>query len=168
MDISIIVAVSTNFAIGKNNQLPWHLPADLKYFKQLTTNHVIIMGSNTFCSIGKALPNRTNIVISSQQNPDWKVDGILLMHSIDEALKTAMELNEQECFIIGGANIYQQSIAFCNKIYVTEIDCEIENADAFFPTIEIKNWKLLSEEKHEADEKNKWNYCFKVFEKQIL
>ncbi|MFM2225865.1 MAG: hypothetical protein RJA07_2067 [Bacteroidota bacterium] len=162
MHISIIVATSKNNAIGINNQLPWHLPADLKYFKQLTTGHVIVMGSNTYLSIGKPLPNRTTIVITSQQNPSWKVDGIYIVHSINEAIEKAKALNETECFIIGGAKIYEQTIHLANKIYNTKIDIELEKADAFFPTLNELEWKTISEEKHEADEKNKMNYSFIV------
>ncbi|MFM2049344.1 MAG: hypothetical protein RI955_1892 [Bacteroidota bacterium] len=162
MHISIIVATSKNNAIGINNQLPWHLPADLKYFKQLTTGHVIVMGSNTYLSIGKPLPNRTTIVITSQQNPDWTVDGIYIVHSINEAIEKAKALNETECFIIGGAKIYEQTIHLANKIYNTKIDIELEKADAFFPTLNELEWKTISEEKHEADEKNKMNYSFIV------
>jgi dihydrofolate reductase len=165
MILSIIVATSKNNAIGINNQLPWHLPADLKYFKQLTTGHVIVMGSNTYLSIGKPLPNRTTIVITSQQNPDWMVDGIHIVHSINEALEKAKALNEKECFIIGGAKIYQQTIDLANRIYKTEIDIDIENADAFFPALNTEKWKLISIENHTADEKNKMNYSFKVFQK---
>ncbi|MEY4877347.1 MAG: hypothetical protein RL708_2497 [Bacteroidota bacterium] len=162
MHISIIVATSKNNAIGVNNQLPWHLPADLKYFKQLTTGHVMVMGSNTYLSIGKPLPNRTTIVITSQQNPSWAVDGIYIVHSINEAIEKAKALNETECFIIGGAKIYEQTIHLANKIYNTKIDIELDKADAFFPTLNELEWKTISEEKHEADEKNKMNYSFIV------
>jgi dihydrofolate reductase len=165
MNISIIVATSKNNAIGINNQLPWHLPADLKYFKQLTTGHVIVMGSNTYLSIGKPLPNRTTIVITSQQNPDWMVDGIHIAHSINEAIEKAKSLNETECFIIGGAKIYNQTIQFANKIYKTEIDINIENADAFFPTMNMEEWKLTNQQDCLADEKNKMDYCYKTYQK---
>ncbi|MEN9522072.1 MAG: type 3 dihydrofolate reductase, partial [Bacteroidota bacterium] len=158
MKISIIVATSKNNAIGVNNQLPWHLPADLKYFKQLTTGHVIIMGSNTFLSIGKPLPNRTTIVITTQTNPDWLVDGIHIVHSIAEAIDKAKSLNETECFIIGGAKIYQQTLHLADIIYKTEIDVMIENADAFFPSLNATEWKLVAQQNHLPDEKNKMNY----------
>jgi dihydrofolate reductase len=165
MIISIIVATSKNNAIGINNQLPWHLPADLKYFKQLTTGHVIVMGSNTFLSIGKPLPNRTTIVITSQQNPEWMMDGIIVVHSVNEAIEKAKALNENECFIIGGAKIYKQTMGIADKIYKTEIDITIENADAYFPILESEKWKLISTENFDADEKNKMNYSFQVFQK---
>ncbi|MEY2829102.1 MAG: hypothetical protein RIQ33_960 [Bacteroidota bacterium] len=165
MILSILVATSKNNAIGINNQLPWHLPADLKYFKQLTTGHVIVMGSNTFLSIGKPLPNRTTIVITSQLNPAWMVDGIIVVHSITEAIEAAKALHETECFIIGGAKIYQQTIDLANKIYKTEIDLIIDNADAFFPVLDTEKWKLILIENHTADEKNKMDYSFQVFQK---
>ena len=167
MNISIVVAVSKNLAIGTGNQLPWHLPADLKYFKNLTSGFPIIMGSNTYLSIGKPLPNRTNIVITSQQNPSWKKEGIILVNSIEAAIEKAKSLNVADCYIIGGASIYKQAIHFCNKIFITKIDLKIENADAFFPSLNESEWKLISEEKHDADEKNKWNYSFEVFDKII-
>lgn len=163
MKISIIVATSKNNAIGIENQLPWHLPADLKYFKQLTTGHVIIMGSNTYLSIGKPLPNRTTIVITSQPNPEWKVDGIYIVHSIDDAIQKAKSLNETECFIIGGAKIYNQTLHLADVVYKTEIDLNIENADAFFPNLNIEEWKLTESQNHLADEKNKMNYSFNTY-----
>lgn len=166
MNISIIVATSKNNAIGVKNQLPWHLPADLKYFKNLTTGHCIIMGSNTFLSIGKPLPNRTNIVITNNKNPDWKVDGIYIVHSIMEAIEKAKSLNDEECFIIGGAKIYHQTIDLVNSIYKTEIDIEVMDADAFFPTLKEEKWQLVSQENFLADEKNKMDYSFKKLVKR--
>jgi dihydrofolate reductase len=163
MKISIIVATSKNNAIGINNQLPWHLPADLKYFKQLTTGHVIIMGSNTYLSIGKPLPNRTTIVITSQENPEWMVDGIYLAHSVEEAIEMAKSLNETECFIIGGAKIYTQTLQLADVVYKTEIDLNIENADAFFPLLKQEEWKLVEKLENLADEKNKMNYSFNTY-----
>jgi len=163
MKISIIVATSKNNAIGINNQLPWHLPADLKYFKQLTTGHVIIMGSNTYLSIGKPLPNRTTIVITSQENPEWKVDGIYIVHSVEEAIEMAKSLNETECFIIGGAKVYTQTLHLADVVYKTEIDLNIENADAFFPLLKQEEWKLVEKLENLADEKNKMNYSFNTY-----
>jgi dihydrofolate reductase len=163
MKISIIVATSKNNAIGINNQLPWHLPADLKYFKQLTTGHVIIMGSNTYLSIGKPLPNRTTIVITSQENPEWMVDGIYIVHSVEEAIEMAKSLNETECFIIGGAKIYTQTLQLADVVYKTEIDLNIENADAFFPLLKQEEWKLVEKLENLADEKNKMNYSFNTY-----
>lgn len=165
MKISIIVATSKNNAIGIENQLPWHLPADLKYFKQLTTGHVIIMGSNTYLSIGKPLPNRTTIVITSQQNPEWIMDGIYIVHSIDDAIQKAKSLNETECFIIGGAKIYSQTLHLADVVYKTEIDLTIENADAFFPNLNVEEWKLTENQNYLADEKNKMNYSFNTYTK---
>ena len=165
MNLSIVVAVSKNFAIGVGNQLPWHLPADLKYFKNLTSGFPIIMGSNTYLSIGKPLPNRTNIVITSQQNPSWNNEGIDLVNSIEAAIEKVKSLNVTDAYIIGGASIYKQSIHLCNKIFITKIDLEIEKADAFFPSLNVNEWKLISEEKHDADEKNKWNYSFQIYQR---
>ena len=165
MEISIIVATSLNNVIGVKNQLPWHLPADLKYFKQLTTGHVMVMGSNTFLSIGKPLPNRTTIVITSQQTPEWLVEGVIIAHSVNEAIEKAKALDENECFIIGGAKIYEQTMGIANKIYKTEIDIIVENADAYFPTLNLEEWELTSTDKFDADEKNKMNYSFQVYQK---
>ncbi len=163
MIISCIVAVDKHLAIGKDNDIPWYLPADLKYFKKTTLNHHIIMGRNCFESIGKPLPKRTNVVLS--RNPFYIISNCLVAHSIEEALSIAHENGEEEAFIIGGGKIYEQSQHLWDKLYLTEVDLEVQNADVFFPTINMDQWSLTSEEKHLKDEKNEFNYTFKVFRK---
>jgi dihydrofolate reductase len=130
MIISIIAAVSNNNVIGKDNKLPWHLPGDLKRFKELTTGHTIIMGRKTFESIGRPLPSRRNIVVT--RNKDYKADGVEIIHSIKEALDLVK--NEDEVFIIGGEEIYKLALPMANKIYLTRINKEYDG-DAFFPEL---------------------------------
>lgn len=167
MIISAIVAVGKNRLIGRDNHIPWHLPADLAYFKRTTLNHHIIMGRNSFKSIGNSLPKRTNVVIS--RDPFFIATGCVRAFSIPEALQIAKENGETEAFIIGGGEIYKQSVDFWNRLYLTEVATEIaentEGADVFFPEIDFSEWTLISEEKHVKDEKNEYDYTYKVFEK---
>ncbi len=162
MIISAILAMSKNRVIGKDNQIPWHLSADLKYFKRTTLNHHIIMGRKTFLSIGNPLPKRTNIVLT--RDPFFIASNVLVASSIEEALSLAEDNGEEEVFIIGGGEIYRQSMPYLDKIYLTLIDLEVEG-DVFFPELEDQQWQLISEEPHEADEKNEYNYSFQVFER---
>jgi dihydrofolate reductase len=162
MSLNSIVACSKNNAIGRENQIPWYLPADLKYFKKITTGHIIIMGRKTYESIGRALPKRINIVIS--KNKDFKVeDGVLLFSSFLDAVDYALKLTEREIFVIGGGEVYRQALSVSHKIYYTEVDTEITDATVFFPELVDSEWKLLSEEKYEKDENNPFDYNFKVF-----
>ncbi|MET3113711.1 dihydrofolate reductase [Pedobacter sp. CG_S7] len=155
MIVSLVVAMSTNNAIGKDNQLLWHLPADLKHFKDITSGHTIIMGRKTYESVGKALPNRRNIVIT--RNTHLKLTGVEVMHSLKEALNSSKE--ENEVFIIGGAEIFNQSIKLANKIYLTRIN-ESYEADTFFPEIDKNCWLESELEHHLPDEKNALSYSF--------
>jgi dihydrofolate reductase len=159
--ITLIVAMGKNREIGKENQLLWHLPKDLKHFKEITSGHPIIMGRKTYESIGKPLPNRTNIVISRKN--DWFEEGILIVGSIKEAVKFAKKIDE-EVFIIGGGNIYEQTIELADKIEVTLVDAELD-ADTFFPRINEKVWQKTDEECHQKDEKNEFDFCFQTFER---
>ena len=147
MKLSIIVAVAENGCIGIANQLPWHLPEDLKYFRRLTTGNIVIMGRKTYESIGKPLPNRSNIVIS--QNPDFHADGIKVVRTIDEALKMAESIAEidgaPEAFIIGGAQIYRQTLALAQRLYLTEVKKTV-TGDAFFPSIDPSQWREIASE----------------------
>lgn len=128
--LSLIAALSKNRVIGKDNKLPWHIPEDLKRFQSLTSNHPIIMGRKTFESIGRVLPNRTNIVIT--RDPSWGHDGVLVSHSLEEALEIAKKHVSQEIFVIGGGQIFEQAIKKADKLYLTVVDSEIAG-DAFFP-----------------------------------
>lgn len=159
--ITIVVAMGLNNEIGAGNQLLWHLPKDLKHFKETTTGHPIIMGRKTYESIGKPLPNRTNIVVSRKK--DWFEEGILIVGSLKEAIKFAKKMDE-EIFIIGGGNIYEQTIDLADKLEVTQVKANLK-ADVFFPKINMKIWKKTNETCHEKDEKNEFDFCFQTFEK---
>ncbi len=159
--ISIVVAISENNAIGKDNQLLWHLPADLKHFKNITTGHTIIMGRKTYDSIGKPLPNRRNIIITRQK--DLNLEGVEVVNSLEEAL--SLSKDEEEVFIIGGAEIYKQSVAVSHRIYLTRVHQEFE-ADAFFPELDDESWKEVEKEDHLPDEKNKFAYTFSTLERR--
>lgn len=160
MNLSIIVAVSSNHVIGLRNRLPWHLPADLKYFKKITTGHAVIMGRKTFESMGKPLPGRKNIVITRQD--DYKADGTFVVHSLDHA--SALCPPDDESFIIGGAEIIHQSMEVVNRIYLTRIHHAFEG-DTFFPEPDPGRWKEVSAESHEPDEKNAYAYTFFQYER---
>lgn len=147
--------------IGFENQLLWHLPKDLKHFKDLTSGHPIIMGRKTYESIGKPLPNRTNIVVSRKK--DWFEEGILIVGSLKEAIKFAKKIDE-EVFVIGGGNIYEQTMDIVDKLEVTLVKADLE-ADTFFPKIDEKIWKKTNEICHEKDEKNGYDFCFQTFER---
>ncbi len=152
--LSIIVAVADNHLIGGSNKLLWHLSADLKRFKSLTMGHPVIMGRKTFESIGRPLPGRENVVIT--RNSKFKADGITVVSSLDEALK---KFTDRDVFIIGGAEIYAQSLSMADRIYLTRIYHSFEG-DAFFPVIDESKWKIEKTEMHEPDEKNPYRYAF--------
>lgn len=160
INISIIVAASTNNAIGKDNQLLWHLPNDMKFFKNTTWAMPVIMGRKTFESMGKPLVGRTNIVITTQK--DWKADGAVIVNSIDEAIIAAERTNCKEAFIIGGGEIYKQAFVKADKIYMTRVYHSFD-ADVFFPDINEDEWQLTSEEKFHSDEKHNFDYSFQLW-----
>lgn len=164
MKLSLIVAVAENGIIGHKNQLIWHLPNDLKQFRRLTTGHCIIMGRKTFESIGKPLPNRTSIIIS--RNPDFHVEGCITVHSLENAIKKALELENEETFVIGGAEIYRLSLPKVDKIYLTEVH-HIFEGDTFFPAIDKNIWQETKREDFETDEKHLYQYSFVEMEKGI-
>lgn len=153
--ITIIAAIAKNNALGKDNQLIWYLPADLKRFKQVTLNHHIIMGRKTFESLGKPLPNRTSIIIS--RNKDYTAAGCIVVNSLKEALKEAE--TDENPYILGGAEIYKQAIEIADKLDLTFVHHNF-NADVFFPTIDTSIWKETSRQDFKADEKNKYDYSF--------
>ncbi|REC50473.1 MULTISPECIES: dihydrofolate reductase [Chryseobacterium] len=158
---TIVVAMGEKNEIGFENQLLWHLPKDLKHFKEITSGHPVIMGRKTYESIGKPLPNRTNIVVS--RKTDWFEEGILIVGSIKEAVKFAKKIDE-EIFIIGGGKIYEQTIDIVDKLEVTLVKADLE-ADTFFPKIDPRIWKKTDEICHEKDEKNQYDFCFQTFER---
>jgi dihydrofolate reductase len=161
--IAIVVAIAENNVIGKDNQLIWHLPADLRYFKNLTMGHPILMGRKTYESIGKPLPGRTTVIITRQQ--DFKAPGCIVVNSINEAISQAQTI-DQDVYIIGGAEIYKQALGKTDTIYLTRVHHAFEG-DTFFPEIDEANWEVTSEEKHEPDEKNKYSYSFITLKREL-
>ncbi len=160
MNISIISAIAKNGAIGKKNSLPWYLPADLKHFKETTTGKTIVMGLNTFKSIGKPLPHRKNVVVTHDVN--FQSEGIVVAHSIQEVLE--MTKNDGEVMICGGASVYKQFLPLANKLYLTYIDHDFEG-DIFFPEFDKGEWQETSRENHQPEGKNLYVYSFVVLEK---
>ena len=160
--LSIIVAKAKNNIIGKDNKIVWHLPEDLKHFKNLTTGHTIIMGRKTYESLGKPLPNRKHIIFS--QNPDFKVnaENVEVIHSLLQ-IQDLIE-GEEESFVIGGAMIYNFLMPYVKKMYVTEIEKDFDG-DTFFPVIDGEVWKEVSREKGRKDEENNMDYYFVTYER---
>ncbi|MEO3406542.1 dihydrofolate reductase [Mucilaginibacter sp. CAU 1740] len=160
MILSIIVAIAKNHAIGKDNKLLWHLPNDLKHFKDTTSGHTVIMGRKTFDSVGKPLPKRRNIVITRQA---ISIEGCEVVDSLEAAV--ALCKAEDEVFIVGGAEIYRQAIPLTDRIYLTIIDHEFEG-DTFFPELNPDEWQETKHEDFEPDEKNKYKYKFITLERR--
>ncbi|MCP3906599.1 MAG: dihydrofolate reductase [Oceanicoccus sp.] len=162
--IAMIVAMAENRVIGRNNQLPWYLPNDLKYFKAVTMGKPIIMGRKTYESIGKPLPGRTNIVVTTQ--PSWTADGVRVAHSIDEALTLAQSVaiveGADEVMIIGGAQLYTDMLDRVERLYLTLIHAEVEG-DAHFPELDLSLWNPLSREDFAAEGPNPYDYSFAVY-----
>jgi dihydrofolate reductase len=167
MLLSAIVAVAENNAIGKDNQLPWHLPEDLKFFKQKTTGKPVLMGRKTFDSLGKPLKNRLNIVLSRHTDLPLP-EGVLLMHDFESAIKKLEEQQTEEAFIIGGGKVFEEAIPHLDRLYITEVKTIVEGADAFFPHIDHSHWKLVWEDAHKADEKHAYDYTFRQYERANL
>jgi dihydrofolate reductase len=163
MIISCIVATASDGVIGKDNNIPWYLPADLKYFKSVTTGHHVIMGRNCYVSIGRPLPNRTNVIIS--RDPFFISSNCLVARSVKEALEMAFDNGEEEAFIIGGGQIYEQTKEMWDRLYLTEVDLKVEG-DVFFPKLDFTEWTLRSQVDHQNDEKNEFDYSFKIYDRR--
>jgi len=163
MIISTIVAVAKNNVIGKDNDIPWYLPADLKYFKKITTGHHIVMGRKCYESIGRPLPKRTNVIVT--RNPFFIATGCLIAHNVAEAVALAKANGDEEVFIIGGGQIYEIALPHVDRVYLTEVDLEVDG-DIFFPEMDLQNWTLIKETNHKADEKNEYDYTFKILERK--
>ncbi len=168
--LSILAAVAKNGVIGKNNALPWHLPADLKHFKSLTMGHMIVMGRKTYDSIGRPLPGRTNIVITSQSS--FQPAGVTVVHSLEEALgmkkSSDMPKDDGERFIIGGAALYQQAIAHSHRMYLTEIQHAFDG-DTYFPEYNKDQWHEISREQHftnQSENETPIEYHFVILERK--
>jgi dihydrofolate reductase len=163
--ISLIAAVSKNQVIGKNNDLPWHLPDDMKFFMQTTKGHHCIMGRKNYESIPekfRPLPNRTNIVVTHQKG--FKAPGCIVVNSIEKALEISKNNGETEAFIIGGADIYRQGMVMTQRMYLTEIQAEI-HGDVYFPEFKKDSWAPTKSEHHVADERHAYAFDFVVYEK---
>jgi dihydrofolate reductase len=161
LSIAAIVAVATNHVIGQANKLPWHLPADLQYFKQLTTGQAILMGRKTYLSIGRPLPNRLNIILSRQ--PNLALAGTITVQSLAAAVEIATTQGYQQLFVIGGAEVYAQLLPYCQKLYLTKVHTTVTNGDAFFE-IDQQAWAEKSSTFYEADAKNQYNMSFLEYE----
>ena len=164
MTISLIAALSRNRVIGKNNDLPWHLPDDMKYFMQTTKGHHIIMGRKNYDSIPekfRPLPNRKNIVVTRQK--DLKLDGCTVVNSLQAGVDIARNTGEPELFIIGGSAIYQLGLPLANRLYLTEIDADLQG-DTYFPAINRSDWKEVSRKHHAADERHAYPFDFVIYE----
>lgn len=163
MHITLIVAKAKNNVIGKDNQLIWKLSADLKRFKNLTSGHPILMGRKTFDSLGKPLPNRTHLIIT--RNPDFQApEGHYAFPSVEDAFIFCNKTGVENLFIIGGGQIYQDTINLCDRLEITEVDAEPEG-DTFFPEIDQKIWRETERENYPADEKNEFPFSFVTYEK---
>lgn len=161
--ISLVVAAASNNVIGKGGRMPWHLPNDMKHFKNVTWGMPVVMGRKTFESLGKPLAGRKNIVITRQG--DWKAEGAVIVNNINDALFLAGETDAREVMVIGGGEIYKTIFDKANRIYLTRVEAEPEG-DTFFPAIDPVKWQLVSQKNYEADEKNHFNHSFQVWERR--
>lgn len=164
MKVSLVAAIAQNNAIGKNNELLWHLPADFKHFKNTTSGHFILMGRKTFESFPKPLPNRTHLIITRQINYSVP-ENCFAFASVNDALQFAKHQNQEMVYVIGGGEIYTETIKQANELIITHVSASFEDADAFFPEITV-DWKLISEEFQKADDKNKYDFTITVYQKQ--
>jgi dihydrofolate reductase len=161
--VSQIVAVSENWIIGRNNDLPWNMPDDMAWFQRITMGHHVIMGRRNYEANGNmALPGRTNIVISRQKN--LVLEDSIVVSSLEKALKIATEERQEEVFIIGGGEIYKLSIPRTDRVYLTVIHTLLEG-DTSYPELDINKWEMIFEDRHSSDENNPYDYTFKIFEK---
>jgi dihydrofolate reductase len=164
MQISLVVAAASNNAIGKEGTMPWHLPADLRHFKNVTWGLPVIMGRKTYASLGKPLPGRTNIVISRQNNWGADIEGVQVVKTAEDALQEAANCKVKEVMIIGGGEIYRLFWEKAIRIYLTRVETSPE-ADTFFSAIHPAEWKLVQQLDREADAKNTFNLSFQIWER---
>ena len=159
--LSHIVAASENNVIGAKNELPWHLPNDFKYFKNKTWGMPVIMGRKSYESLKKSLPGRINIVVTKQTN--WQADDVFVVNNIDDGIEKAQESDAKEIFIIGGGQIFKQTINIVSKIYLTRVHATVDG-DTLYPELNKEKWKLTDQQSFPADEKNNYAYTFEVWE----
>jgi dihydrofolate reductase len=165
LDISLIVAKAQNDAIGKDNDLLWKIRDDLKRFKKLTSHHVVIHGRKSYESIGKPLPNRSNIVITRSKS--YQAPGAFVCHTFDEALDLAKKLEHRgEIFVIGGAEIYRQSLPYVNRMYISEVKADFPDADVFFPKLNLEEWQCVERQEYQKSEFNEFEFDFLIWEKK--
>ena len=166
MIVSLVAAVAKNYVIGKNNGLPWRLPDDMKFFMETTKGHYVILGRKNFESLPhkfKPLPDRTNVVVPRQK--DYKAHGALVVHSCEDALKVAEVNKESEAMVIGGSDIYTLALPVANRLYITEVNAEVEG-DVYFPKFDKEDWTETSRVPHPADEKHAYSFDFVVYDKK--
>lgn len=159
--LSIIVAVANKNVIGINNTLPWHLPEDLKRFKALTMGHHIVMGRKTYESLGRLLPGRTTVIVT--RNKHYQVEGAVVVHSIEQALSVCAE--DDEVFLIGGAELYQQGFQHADKLYMTEVHTDVEG-DAFLPEFDLTQWDEVARESHQAE--NGLAFSYVTYQRRVI
>jgi dihydrofolate reductase len=160
--ISLLVAMDENRVIGKDNKLPWYLPADLQYFKRITMGHPIVMGRKTYDSIGRILPGRENVIVT--RSKDYQQNGAVILHSIEDIIRYA-NAHDDEVFVIGGAEIFKEILPAADKLYITNIHHAFEG-DVFFPEINETEWTILSKTEGKVDEKNLYPHDFIVYGKR--
>ncbi|MFM4819150.1 type 3 dihydrofolate reductase [Aeromonas hydrophila] len=163
MMISMIAAMAHDRVIGLDNQMPWHLPADLAHFKRVTLGKPVLMGRKTFESIGRPLPGRRNLVIS--RNPDYRADGVEVIDSVEAALALLAGSDVAELMVIGGGHLYGQLLSRADRLYLTRIDLAVEG-DTCFPAFDEGDWSCIEREPHQPDEKNPHTYCFETWQRR--
>lgn len=164
MIISFIVAMDEQRGIGLNNQLPWHLPADLAFFKRITSGHTILMGRKTYESIGRPLPKRRNVILTRDHS--FAAEGCEIVHSVDEALERyGTDAEKGELFVIGGAEVFRLFMPYADKMYITQIAHQFE-ADTFFDELDLSMWNVVSKEQGPRDEQNPYEYAFVIYERK--
>ena len=163
MKLSLLAALSTNNVIGRDNEIPWRLSTDLKRLKAMTMGHHVIMGRKTYESVGRPLPGRTNIVITRREG--YAPEGVTVVHSLEEAVRIAMQNGDDEAFILGGAEIYAQAMHRADRMYLTRVHAEVEG-DTWFPEFDdVSEWQLTDAEHFDADEKNEYPFSFLTYER---
>lgn len=163
--VSMIVAAAEDHAIGKRNEMLWHLPDDFKFFKETTMGHPVVMGRKTFQSLGRPLPKRPNIVISRQEG--FVAEGAQVVSSLSDALQLAKTLTNTEIMVIGGGEIYKQALPLADKVYLTRVHARFPDADAHFPVLNKNEWQLTQSTLHPIDEKHAHAFTFEVWERKV-
>ncbi|MDX5321169.1 MAG: dihydrofolate reductase [Bacteroidota bacterium] len=163
MILSAIVAAAEDNAIGKDNDLLWSLPDDMRFFKTTTSGHAVIMGRKTLESFGRPLKNRTNICIT--RNPEYQAEGVICVGSIEAAIEEAKKVEAEECFLLGGGEIYRQGLQHCDKVYLTRVHARFPDAEAHFPELNAGDWKETYREEHATDERHAYAFTFLTYER---